>query len=325
LVTIMRSITSATIPNLRLLHPGLPEGMVQIVERLLDRDRSRRYATSRQLAADLEAGQPTGASGAGGVSTGAFANQQFGMGIREDGTRMHEIPPVPTPSVAVVQPRNSPVPHSPTADCMYCGTKNDLNAMFCGSCGRSLLVDCPSCGRLVNGSLSSCPYCSGEVKEAVKARELADRQPSKPASPGSSVVSPAQITPVRPTVSQTGSGQSWVEDVVAPVTRGGPSIASPEPFHPRQAALREELKAKLNTARIFSSGWWWLAGGFYGIIWIIGYLTSRSALKSVPAFGFSDIEQELKKAKNRARNYLIIAFVLIALWICIVSLSTTYR
>ena len=54
LITIMRSITSATIPNLRQLQPGLPEGMVQIVERLLERERGKRYATARQLAADLE-------------------------------------------------------------------------------------------------------------------------------------------------------------------------------------------------------------------------------------------------------------------------------
>lgn len=320
LVTIMRSITSATIPNLRLLHPGLPEGMVQIVERLLERDRSKRYNTARQLAADLEAGQPTGSSNTGGVSTGAFANQQFGMGIREDGTRIHEILQVTTPSVPVVQPRNSPVPQSPTAECMYCGTKNDLNAMFCGSCGRSLLVDCPSCGRLVNGSLASCPYCAGEVKEAVKARELADRQPSKPVSPISPVISQTPITPVASTSSQSVPGRSWVEDLVAPVTRG-PSTSNAEPFDPRQAALREELKGKLSTARIFSSGWWWLVGGFYGIIWIIGYLTSRSALKSVPAFGFSDLDQELKKVKNRARNNLLIAAVLLAVWFCLILLG----
>ena len=316
----MRSITSATIPNLRLLHPGLPEGMVQIVERLLERDRSKRYNTSRQLAADLEAGQPTGSSNTGGVSTGAFTNQQFGMGIREDGTRIHDIPQVTTPSVPVVQPRNSPVPQSPIAECMYCGTKNDLNAMFCGSCGRSLLVDCPSCGRLVNGSLASCPYCAGEVKEAVKARELADRQPSRPVSPISPVISQTPITPVASTSTQSGPGRSWVEDLVAPVTRGL-STSSVESIDPRKAALREELKSKLNTAKVLSSGWWWLVGGFYGIIWIIGYLTSRSALNSVPAIGFSDLGQELKKAKNRARNNLLIAAVLLAVWFCVIFLG----
>jgi len=314
LVTIMRSITSATIPNLRLLHFGLPEGMVQIVERLLDRDRSKRYATARQLAADLEAGQPTGASSAGGVSTGSFISQQSNYGIREDVTRHHEIPLVQTPPTPVVQPRISPAPQAPSAECMYCGTRNDLNAMFCGSCGRSLLVDCPSCGRLVNGSLASCPYCSSEVKETVKAREKADKQPAKP------VISQTPITPVAPVSPHSGPGRSYVEDLVAPVTRA-PSISHVEPFDPRQAALREELKGKLSTAKIFASGWWWLVGGFYGIIWIIGYLSARSALKSVPATGFPDIEEDLKRVKNRARTNLVIVLVLILLWICVISLG----
>jgi len=233
---------------------------------------------------------------------------------------MQVIPPDPASSEPVEKQSSTPVPPSPTAECMYCGAENGLNAMFCGSCGRSLLVDCPTCGRLVNGSLATCPHCSGEVKEAVKARELADRQPSKSAPPISPVISQTSNTPVAPTLPSSGPDRSWVEDLVAPVTRG-PSLPTVEPFGPRQVALREEFKSKLSTARIFSSGWWWLVGGFYGIIWIIGYITSRSALKSIQGIGFPDLEQELKKAKNRARNNLIIAAVLFSVLVCVIFLG----
>ena len=233
---------------------------------------------------------------------------------------MQEIPPDPATSVPVEKQGSTPVLPSPTAECMYCGADNGLNTLFCSSCGRSLLVDCPTCGRLVNGSLATCPHCSGEVKEAVKARELADRQPSKSASPNSPVISQTSKTQVAPTPPPSGSDRSWVEDLVAPVTRA-PSTSSDKSIDPRQTALREEFKSKLSTARIFSSGWWWLVGGFYGIIWIIGYLTANSALKLIKAVGSPDLEQELKKAKNRARNNLIIAAVLIAVLVCVIFLG----
>lgn len=320
LITIMRSITSATIPNLRQLQPGLPEGMVQIVERLLERERGKRYATARQLAADLEAGQPTGSSSAGGVNTGAFVEQRSGMGIREDATQLHVIPAIQTPASAVGQARSSAAPQTPSAECMYCGTRNDLNAMFCGKCGRSLLVDCPSCGRLVNGSLATCPYCSGEVKEAVKAREEADKKPVTPVMQVAGTPSIPTISPVVPRSLEQNAGKSWVEDLVAPVTRGA-SDTHADTYDPRLASLREELKGKLSTAKIFSSGWWWLIGGLYGIIWVIGFLSARSALKSVPATGFSDIERELIRTKNRAKTYLIISAVLILLWVCFIMIG----
>jgi len=121
---------------------------------------------------------------------------------------MQEIPPDPPSSVPVENLSSALVPESPTAGCMYCGAENGINSMFCSSCGRSLLVDCPTCGRLVNGSLATCPYCSGEVKEAVKARELADRQPLKPVSPISPVISQTSNTQVAPTPPPSGSDRS---------------------------------------------------------------------------------------------------------------------
>lgn len=325
MVAIMRNITMATIPNLRSLHPGLPEGMVQIVERLLERERNRRYATARQLAVDLEAGQPTGASSAGGVSTGAFYEQSTGMHVREDGTQLHVIPPVPTPAgIPVVQPRNSPVPQAPIIECMYCNAKNDLNAMFCGTCGRSLLVDCPSCGRLVNGGLATCPYCSGEVKQAVRDREksgpkLAPVAPAVETKRSDPI--PAQAVPITPVANQ-GTGRSWVEDVVAPVVSSRPYTSYPPPVQDANLIRqRSELSGKLSTAKALSSNWWWLIGGVYGIIWLIGFLAARSALKAVPSSGCADLEADLKKARNKARNNLIILVTIFALFVCISAMN----
>ena len=321
LVSIMRSITSAPIPNLRTLRPGLPEGMVQIVERLLERDRTHRYTTARQLSADLEAGQPTGGYSTGEVSTAIFSEKYAGGTIPEDGTNLHVLPPVMKPSTPVEQTRLSPPPQGVTLPCMYCGANNDLNAMFCSTCGKSLLVDCPSCGKLVNGSLARCPYCSAEVKEAVKAREKAEnlRNRSTPAEP---LVAPP-IQPVKPTSGrtqppviqpvQTVPPRSWVEDQVAGVVR---HPVNREPFDPRSAMIREELKAKVSTAKILSSGWWWLIGGLF--IWTIGFFSARSTLLQSSSFaGNEDLRQEMEKYKNRARRNITIGLILMAVLFCL--------
>lgn len=326
LISIMRNITSASIPNLRLLKPGLPEGMVKIVERLLERERSKRYTTARQLAADLEAGQPTG--GLSGVSTGVFAQQSAGLSFPQDATNLHIIPPIQTPAQPQGQPPAAPATAQiPSAECMYCGSRNDLNAMFCGACGRSLLVDCPTCGRLVNGSLASCPYCSGEVRNAVIAREKENARPAQPAVTASPVTPAGGVMPITPVRSAAtampdpSARRSWGED-----TLGGPSQelstmgAAEDPW---QAARRQELKGKVSTAKILSSGWWWLVGGFYGIIWLIGYFNARSTLKSFPAAGFGDLQADLKKAKKRARNNLILLAVIFSLYICISAMSAS--
>lgn len=92
---------------------------------------------------------------------------------------------------------------------------------------------------------------------------------------------------------------------------------------PWQAARRQELKGKVSTAKILSSGWWWLVGGFYGIIWLIGYFNARSTLKSFPAAGFGDLQADLKKAKKRARNNLILLAVIFSLYICISAMSAS--
>ena len=68
---------------------------------------------------------------------------------------------------------------------------------------------------------------------------------------------------------------------------------------------REELKSKLNTANNFCSYWWWLVGGFYGII----FLTARSGLKAGPASGYEEIRLRMQKAKNKARNSFILVGV----------------
>lgn len=320
LVSIMRSITSAPLPNLRNLRPGLPEGMVQIVERLLERDRTRRYSTARQLAADLEAGQPTGGFSTGEVSTAIFTEKSARGTIPEDGTNLHVLPPIRTPSKPVDQTRVSQPPQVVTLPCMYCSANNDLNAMFCSACGRSLLVDCPSCGKLVNGSLARCPYCSAEVKEAVKAREKSESLRNQPTpaeplvvpkiQPVKSITAGSQPSVIQPV--QTEPPRSWVEDLVSGVVR---QPVNREPFDPRAAMIREELKAKVSTARILSSGWWWLVGGLF--IWTIGFFSARSTLQGYSFAGNEDLRLEMEKYKKRARRNITTGLILMAVLFCL--------
>lgn len=320
LVSIMRSITSAPLPNLRTLRPGLPEGVVQIVERLLERDRTRRYSTARQLAADLEAGQPTGGFSTGEVSTAIFTEKSARGTIPEDGTNLHVLPPIRTPSKPVDQTRVSQPPQVVTLPCMYCGANNDLNAMFCSACGRSLLVDCPSCGKLVNGSLARCPYCSAEVKEAVKAREKSESLRNQPTpveplavpkiQPVKSITAGSQPSVIQPV--QTEPPRSWVEDLVSGVVR---QPVNREPFDPRAAMIREELKAKVSTARILSSGWWWLVGGLF--IWTIGFFSARSTLQGYSFAGNEDLRLEMEKYKKRARRNITTGLILMAVLFCL--------
>src|SRR3972149_3069992 len=54
LAAVMNKVLTAPLPDLRSARPETPDGLVQIIERMVTRDRSARYQTMREVAADLE-------------------------------------------------------------------------------------------------------------------------------------------------------------------------------------------------------------------------------------------------------------------------------
>ncbi len=57
-VAVMNKVLNAPIPDLKTLRPDVPPGLANIVQRMLERDKSERYQSMRELGADLERGQP---------------------------------------------------------------------------------------------------------------------------------------------------------------------------------------------------------------------------------------------------------------------------
>jgi branched-chain amino acid transport system substrate-binding protein len=58
IVSVMNKVLNAPLPDLRALRPDVPPGLAQIVQRMLARDKGERYQSMREVAADLERGQP---------------------------------------------------------------------------------------------------------------------------------------------------------------------------------------------------------------------------------------------------------------------------
>src|SRR3990172_9031349 len=58
MAAVMNKVLTAPLPDLRSVRPETPDGLVQIIERMVTRDRSARYQTMREVAADLERGRP---------------------------------------------------------------------------------------------------------------------------------------------------------------------------------------------------------------------------------------------------------------------------
>lgn len=55
---VMNKVLTAQPPDLKKLRADTPPGLVKIVRRMLTRDKTRRYQTMRQVAVDLESGEP---------------------------------------------------------------------------------------------------------------------------------------------------------------------------------------------------------------------------------------------------------------------------
>ncbi|MEK7276216.1 MAG: serine/threonine-protein kinase, partial [Chloroflexota bacterium] len=58
MAAVMNKVLTAPLPDLRSVRPEAPDGLVQIIERMLTRDKSARYQSMREVAADLERGHP---------------------------------------------------------------------------------------------------------------------------------------------------------------------------------------------------------------------------------------------------------------------------
>ncbi len=58
MAAVMNKVLTAPLPDLRSVRPEVPDGLAQIIERMLTRDRSARYQSMREVAADLERGRP---------------------------------------------------------------------------------------------------------------------------------------------------------------------------------------------------------------------------------------------------------------------------
>ncbi len=59
LVAVMNKVLNSPLPDLKTKRADIPEGLSQIIKRMLTRDKTKRYATIRQIAADLEVGAPS--------------------------------------------------------------------------------------------------------------------------------------------------------------------------------------------------------------------------------------------------------------------------
>jgi hypothetical protein len=59
LVAVMNKVLTAPLPDLKRLRPDTPAALADIVQRMLERDRARRYPTMREVAVDLERGTLT--------------------------------------------------------------------------------------------------------------------------------------------------------------------------------------------------------------------------------------------------------------------------
>jgi hypothetical protein len=58
LVAVMNQVLNAPLPDLKAKRADVPEGLAQIVQRMLHRDKAGRYQSMREVAADLEKGYP---------------------------------------------------------------------------------------------------------------------------------------------------------------------------------------------------------------------------------------------------------------------------
>jgi branched-chain amino acid transport system substrate-binding protein len=58
IVAVMNKVLNAPLPELTDLRPDVPPGLAEIVRRMLERDKADRYHSMRELAADLERGEP---------------------------------------------------------------------------------------------------------------------------------------------------------------------------------------------------------------------------------------------------------------------------
>ena len=53
-LAVMSQVSTAPLPNIKKLRGDIPAGLIQIIKRMLARDKKRRYATMREVAVDLE-------------------------------------------------------------------------------------------------------------------------------------------------------------------------------------------------------------------------------------------------------------------------------
>ena len=59
MAAVMNKVLTAPLPDLRSVRPEVPDGLAQVIERMLTRAKTQRSQTMREVAADLERGRPT--------------------------------------------------------------------------------------------------------------------------------------------------------------------------------------------------------------------------------------------------------------------------
>lgn len=85
-VAVMRAVLQDPTPDLRTIRADVPEGLVQIIRKMLAKDREQRYQTMREVSADLAVGEPAQrlrGSGMGTSSTilGIPQRRMAGLGV----------------------------------------------------------------------------------------------------------------------------------------------------------------------------------------------------------------------------------------------------